>query len=78
MILFLVLTLFVALPYHVWEFSHRFLGPAFFVATLHAFIIRSDISRDSTLRAYMLVLVDRRDGGLPLPHGPRPLAGEQV
>ena len=56
LVLFVVLTLFVNLPYHVWELSHRFLGPAFFVATLHAFIIRSDISRDSTLRAYMLVL----------------------
>jgi predicted ferric reductase len=56
MILFVVLTLFVSLPYHVWEFSHRFLGLAFFLAALHMFTIRSDISRDPTLRTYMLFL----------------------
>jgi predicted ferric reductase len=56
LIFFLVLTLFVALPYHVWEFSHRFMGPAFFVATLHAFTIHSDVSRDATLHNYMLML----------------------
>jgi predicted ferric reductase len=56
LILFLVLTLFISLPYHIWEYSHRFLGPAFFVATLHAFTIRSDMSRDLTLRTYMLAL----------------------
>jgi len=56
MMLFVVLTLFVRLPYHVWEFSHRFLGPAFFLATLHMFTIRSDVSRDVTLRTYVLLL----------------------
>lgn len=56
MIGFVVLTLYVRIPYHVWEFSHRFLGPAFFLATLHVFTVHSDISRDNTLRAYVLVL----------------------
>jgi predicted ferric reductase len=56
MIGFVVLTLYVRIPYHVWEFSHRFLGPAFFLATLHAFTIHSEISRDAALRDYVLVL----------------------
>jgi predicted ferric reductase len=56
MMLLLVLTLFVSLPYHVWEFFHKFLGPAFLFASLHLFTIHSDVSRDSMLRAYMLSL----------------------
>jgi len=56
LVLMLVLTLFISLPYHIWEYSHRFLGLAFFLATLHTFTIRSDMSRDPTLRTYMLLL----------------------
>lgn len=56
MMLSLVLTFFVKLPYQVWKFSHKFLGFAFFFAALHSFFIQSDISRDLMLRFYMFVL----------------------
>ncbi|MGD0764800.1 MAG: ferredoxin reductase family protein [Dehalococcoidia bacterium] len=56
MLLLLVLTLFVNFAYHLWKLSHKLLGPAFILASLHLVIINSDVSRDSTLRAYMLLL----------------------
>lgn len=57
MMLFLILTFFVKLPYQVWKFSHQFLGIAFFFAALHSFFIQSDISQNLILKIYMLILV---------------------
>lgn len=56
LLLLVVLTFFLALPYHRWEFSHKFMGVAFLFAGLHSFFIRSDISQDNVLRAYVLGL----------------------
>jgi predicted ferric reductase len=57
MVISLVLTFFIKLPYQIWKFSHKFLGLAFFFAALHSFFIPSDISRNPILRIYMLALV---------------------
>ncbi len=56
LILFLVITFFVKLPYQRWRLTHKFLGLAFFLAGLHSFLITSDISRSFSLRAYLLAL----------------------
>lgn len=53
MVVLLVLTFFVKLPYRVWLFTHKFLGPAFFFATLHVLFISSDVSRGPFLKFYM-------------------------
>lgn len=56
MMILLVLTFFAVLRYHIWKFSHKFLGLAFFLGGLHSLFIASDISRNAGLRAYMLTL----------------------
>jgi len=55
-ILAFVFTFFIKLPYQIWKFFHKFLGSAFFFAALHSFFISSDISRNLTLRLYILGL----------------------
>ncbi|HSE35001.1 MAG TPA: ferric reductase-like transmembrane domain-containing protein, partial [Candidatus Paceibacterota bacterium] len=57
MILFLVLTFFVKLPYHIWKFTHKFLGAAFFFASLHVLLIASDVTMVKALKYYMFTLV---------------------
>lgn len=56
LLLLLVLTFFVTLPYHLWELTHKLMGVAFLFAAGHSFFIQSDISRDTTLRLYVLGL----------------------
>jgi predicted ferric reductase len=56
MMVSLVLTFFVKLPYQIWKFSHKFLGLAFFFAALHSFFIPSDISQNIILRIYIMTL----------------------
>ena len=51
-----VLTFFVTLPYHSWELTHKLMGVAFLFAAGHVTFIQSDISRDTTLRLYVLGL----------------------
>ncbi len=53
MVVLLVLTFFIKLPYRVWLFTHKFLGPAFFFATLHVIFISSSTSSDWFLKAYL-------------------------
>lgn len=57
MMLLLILTFFVKLHYQLWLFTHKFLGAAFFLGALHAFLVPSDISRFAFLEGYMLFLV---------------------
>jgi predicted ferric reductase len=57
MILFLVLTFFVKLPYHIWKWTHKFLGLAFFFASLHVLFIPSDVTQVTILKYYMFFLV---------------------
>ncbi|MGA2286508.1 MAG: ferredoxin reductase family protein [Dehalococcoidia bacterium] len=51
-----LLTFFVTLPYDSWELTHKLMGAAFLFAVGHSFFIQSDISRDTTLRLYVLGL----------------------
>jgi predicted ferric reductase len=57
MILFLVLTFFVKLPYHIWKWTHKFMGLAFFFASLHVLLIPSDVTQVAILKYYMFFLV---------------------
>lgn len=52
----LLVTFFVKLPYRIWLITHRFLGPAFFIAGLHILFINSDTSTDMIMKYYILTL----------------------
>ena len=52
----LILTFYIKLKYQIWKFSHKFLGLAFFFASLHVFFIPSDVAENPYLRAYILIL----------------------
>lgn len=56
MIALLLFTFFVDLPYHIWKWTHKFLGVAFFFAILHSLYITSDVTTSLPLRIYLLVL----------------------
>lgn len=55
--IFLILTFFVKLPYQLWKFTHKFLGLAFFFASLHVLFIDSDVTYIVYLQWYMWFLV---------------------
>jgi len=57
MVVLLLLTFFVKLPYRIWLTTHKFLGVAFMFAGLHVILISSDTSRDNFLKYYMLLWV---------------------
>lgn len=57
LIALLTITFYGNWRYQRWKFSHKFLGLAFFSASLHVFFIPSDASRYLPLRAYMLALI---------------------
>lgn len=57
MMAFLILTFFVHIVYNLWRLTHRLLGIAFFLGSVHSFFVPSDISREPVLRYYMLVLI---------------------
>ncbi len=52
----LLVTFFVKLPYRIWLITHKFLGPAFFIAGLHVLFINSDTSTDMVMKYYILSL----------------------
>ena len=56
MVILLVLTFFVKLPYRLWLFTHKFLGLAFFFAGLHVIFISSDTSQSPTLKWYLIIM----------------------
>ena len=56
LMLLLILTYFVKLRYHVWRFTHKFLGVAFLLGTLHVLLVNSDVSINQYLRFYLLTL----------------------
>jgi predicted ferric reductase len=56
MVVLLLITFFIKIPYHVWLFTHRFLGYAFFLAGLHVIILSSNASSSNALRLYVLVM----------------------
>lgn len=55
MVVLLVLTFFVNLPYRIWLFTHRFLGVAFLFAGVHVLFISSDVKNNMWLFGYMAV-----------------------
>ena len=57
MVVFLVITFFVRLPYQTWKLTHKFLGLAFFFASLHVLTISSDVTEVIFLQYYMWFLV---------------------
>jgi predicted ferric reductase len=54
MVVLLILTFFIHLPYRVWLLTHKFLGAAFFFAGLHVLFIKGSISGDGFLRWYLI------------------------
>lgn len=54
MVVLLIITFYVKLPYKLWLLTHRFLGVAFFFAGIHSLFITSDIKNTPWLFAYML------------------------
>ncbi|MCA9323755.1 ferric reductase-like transmembrane domain-containing protein [Candidatus Saccharibacteria bacterium] len=54
MVVLLILTFFVKLPYRFWLFTHRFLGVAFLFALLHIITISSDTSRSAAMKWYLI------------------------
>ena len=57
MIVFLYITFFVKLPYQTWKLTHKFMGLAFFFASLHVLTIASDVTAVKALQLYMWFLV---------------------
>lgn len=55
MVVLLVVTFFVKLPYRLWLFTHRFLGVAFAFALLHIIIINSDTTESALLKWYLIL-----------------------
>jgi predicted ferric reductase len=52
----LILTYYVIIPYQLWQFSHKFLGLAFVIGSLHGLLIPSDISLDPLLKNYTFII----------------------
>jgi predicted ferric reductase len=56
MVVLLLITFFIKIPYHLWLFTHRFLGVAFLLAGIHALILSSSASSSAPLRIYVIVM----------------------
>lgn len=54
MVILLILTFYIKLPYKLWLFTHKFLGLAFFIAGLHVLFVSSDTSINGPLKYYIL------------------------
>lgn len=56
MVVLLLVTFFIKIPYRIWLFTHQFLGYAFFIAGLHVLFISSDTSKNGVLKYYVLTM----------------------
>lgn len=54
LILLLIFTFLINLPYQLWLFTHQFMGLSLLFATLHVYFVDSDVSRYWPLRLWML------------------------
>lgn len=54
MLCLIIVTLYLRPKYNIWKWTHKFLGLAFFLASLHIWFISSDISNNLPLRIYIL------------------------
>lgn len=57
MLILLVATVYVKLPYHIWKKTHIFMGIPLIFMLLHVVFISSDISRFMPLRVWVIGLV---------------------
>lgn len=57
MVVLLLITLFIKIPYRLWLLTHKFLGVAFLISGLHIFFIQSDTSTMGALKIYMLSII---------------------
>lgn len=53
----LVITLLVKLPYDLWLKTHDFMGLALLLGSLHIYTISSDVSSDAPLRTWMFTIL---------------------
>lgn len=56
LIILIVLTLYLRPKYHIWKWTHKFMGLAFFFGAVHAFMIPSDVAVYMPLRIYILAV----------------------
>lgn len=56
MVVLLILTFFIHLPYRIWLLTHKFLGVAFFFSGLHVLFIKGTISGDAFLFWYLIIV----------------------
>lgn len=56
LIVLIFLTLYFRPKYHIWKWTHKFMGLAFFFGGLHAFLVPSDIANYLPLRVYILAI----------------------
>ena len=56
LIILIVLTLYLRPKYHIWKWTHKFMGLAFFLGAIHAFTIHSDVAVFMPLRYYMFFI----------------------
>lgn len=56
MILLIILTIYAHLKYHIWKWTHKFFGFAFFLASLHVLLIPGAPIHYAPLRWYILTL----------------------
>ncbi|MGV8171702.1 MAG: ferredoxin reductase family protein [Candidatus Woesearchaeota archaeon] len=54
MIILLIITLYSKWKYHVWKFSHEFLGVAFILAVIHVLLVRDSVARDNIFNGYLI------------------------
>ncbi len=54
LIILIALTLYLRPKYHIWKWTHKFMGLAFFFAGLHAYLIPSDTATFLPLRVYVV------------------------
>ncbi|KKS94035.1 MAG: Ferric reductase domain protein transmembrane component domain-containing protein, partial [Candidatus Collierbacteria bacterium GW2011_GWC2_43_12] len=57
MLLMIIFTLFIKLPYSLWKTTHELMGIALFFAVLHILTISSDVSRYLPLKMWMYFLL---------------------
>lgn len=56
MVVLLLVTFFIKIPYRLWLFTHKFLGVAFVIAGLHVLFISSDTAKSGALKYYILLM----------------------
>lgn len=57
LIVFLLFTLLIKLPYHLWFITHQLMGVVLFFAFIHTNFITSDVSRFPLLKIWILVWI---------------------